>query len=61
MLSYDELLRQVWGLRHNSGSSGRVRTLVKMLRSKLGDAAAEPTYILTERGVGYRMARPSEP
>ena len=59
LVTYDELLRQVWRLSH-SGSSERVRTLVKMLRRKLGDVPAKPTYILTERGVGYRMARPSE-
>ena len=59
LLTYDDLLRQVWRLPH-SGSSERVRTLVKMLRRKLGDTPAKPTYILTERGVGYRMIRPSE-
>ena len=60
MLTYDELLREVWRLPH-SGSSERVRTLVKTLRRKLGDVPAKPTYILNERGVGYRMLRPSEP
>ena len=59
LVTYDELLRRVWRLPH-SGSSERVRTLMKVLRRKLGDSAAEPTYILTERGVGYRMPRPSE-
>ncbi len=58
LVTYDELLRQVWRLPH-SGSSERVRTLVKTLRRKLGDVPAKPTYILTERGVGYRMPRPS--
>ena len=59
LVTYDELLRQVWRLPH-TGSSERVRTLVKTLRRKLGDVPAKPTYILTERGVGYRMPRPSE-
>jgi DNA-binding response OmpR family regulator len=38
-----------------------VRAFVKKLRRKLGDGAANPSYILTERGVGYRMADPGIP
>ena len=60
VVTYDELLRKAWGL-DLSGSSERVRTLVKILRRKLGDDPAEPAYILTERGVGYRMTSPNEP
>ena len=52
--TYDALLRQVWG-EHASGSAQPVRTAVKKLRRKLGDQARKPTYIFTERGVGYRM------
>ena len=57
--TYDSLLRQVWGGR-DSGDSELVRTYVKKLRRKLGDDATKPAYIFTERGVGYRMAKPSE-
>ena len=57
--TYEALLRQVWGGRHN-GDSELVRTFVKKLRRKLGDAAASPAYIVNERGVGYRMARPGD-
>ena len=32
------------------------REVRSKLRRKLGDDAAKPAYILTERGVGYRMA-----
>ncbi len=53
--TFDTLLRQVWG-RHGGGDSEPVRTFVKKLRQKLGDDAAEPTYIFNERGIGYRMA-----
>ena len=58
--TYDALLRQVWGGRHYSDTE-LVRTFVKKLRRKLGDDAASPAYIVNERGVGYRMARPGEP
>ena len=56
VMTYDRLLRRVWGLRR-SGDSRRVRTAAKQLRRKLGDDANNPTYILNEPSVGYRMAK----
>ena len=56
VLTYDRLLRRVWGLR-SSGDSRRVRTAAKQLRRKLGDDANNPTFILNEPRVGYRMAK----
>ena len=53
----DTLLRRVWPGRETKGSNV-VRTFVGSLRRKLGDDAAEPAWIVTERGVGYRMPRP---
>ena len=55
VMTYDSLLRQVW-VRSESGDARLVSTFVKNLRRKLGDDAAQPTYIFTERQVGYRMA-----
>ena len=55
--TYDSLIRQVWD-GQDSGDPELVRTFVKKLRRKLGDDAGRPAYILNERGVGYRMARP---
>ena len=52
--TYDALRRQVWGGRDTDGSN-HVRTIVKRLRRKLGDDASKPTWIFSERGVGYRM------
>ncbi len=40
------------------GDADRVRTFIKQLRRKLGDDAARPTWILNERGVGYRVPKP---
>ena len=57
--SHEDLLRQVWGGRHY-GDTELVRTFVKNLRRKLGDDAASPVYIVNQRGVGYRMARPDD-
>ena len=59
VMTYDRLLRRVWGLR-SSGDSRRVRTAPKQLRRKLGDDANNPTYILNEPRVGYRMAEGEE-
>ena len=57
VVTTEALLRQVWG-RRGSDDTDRVRTVVKKLRHKLGDAAAKPTYVFNEHGVGYRFARP---
>ena len=57
VLTHEVLLRQVWAGR---GNPKLVRAYVKRLRHQLGDDAACPTWIVNERGVGYRMARPGE-
>ncbi len=51
------LLRQLWGTR-DSTDTEPVRAFVKKLRGKLGDSAADPTWIFNVRGVGYRMSNP---
>ncbi len=56
VMTYDRLLQWVWGLR-SSGDSRRVRTAAKQLRRKLGDNANNPTSILNEPRVGYRMPK----
>ncbi len=55
VVPYDSLIRQVWGGK-DSAKPALVRTFVMGLRRKLGDDGGKPTCILTERGVGYRMA-----
>ena len=59
VVTYDALLRQVWGRREQGGAQ-LVRTYVKRLRRKLGDDPVNSAYIFTVRRVGYRMARPGE-
>ena len=56
VLTHDQLLQRVWGL-ERTGEPGLVRNVVKRLRRKLGDDADNPTYILTEPRVGYRMPK----
>ena len=57
VLTHGQLLERVWGYGH-SGETNTTRNLVKNLRRKLGDDARSSKYILTETGVGYRMATP---
>ena len=58
VLTHEQILRRVWGPLYASDSR-IVRQYVKGVRNKLGDNATRPTYIFTEPGVGYRMARPA--
>ena len=58
VLTHSQLLRRLWGI-WTSGDPRLVRSFIKKLRRKLGDDARDPTYIFTESGVGYRMAKPS--
>ena len=55
---YETVLRQVSGKQEGRDARNALRTLVRGLRQKLGDTATDSKYILTERGVGYRMPRP---
>ena len=56
VLTYDALLRQVWGSREHDDTD-LVRVFIQKLRRKLGDDPKKPAYIFNHRGVGYRMAR----
>ena len=57
VMTQDELLHRVWGPEY-AGESQLLRAYVKNLRQKLGDNARKPSYIFTEHGIGYRMAKP---
>ena len=55
VLTYEHLLRQVWGM-EPEGDVRPMRTVISSLRRKLGDDADNPAYIFTEPRVGYRLA-----
>ena len=59
VVTYEALLRQVWGGR-NHGDTDLVRAFITKLRRKLDDDPKKPAYIFNHRGVGYRMARPHQ-
>ena len=58
VVTYEYLLERVWSER-SKGDWNVVRAFVKQLRTKLGDEAANPTWIFNVRGVGYRMPSPN--
>jgi two-component system KDP operon response regulator KdpE len=54
VLTHQHLLREVWGTGFTT-ETHYLRVLVSGLRQKLGDDPADPHYIVTEQGVGYRL------
>jgi DNA-binding response OmpR family regulator len=55
VFSRDQLMEAVWGGPHFNDTS-TVTVHVRRLRAKLGDDPAEPRFIETVWGVGYRLA-----
>jgi two-component system KDP operon response regulator KdpE len=55
VMTHETLLSRVWGPEYRDASH-YVRLYINYLRQKLEDDPANPQYILTERGVGYRFA-----
>lgn len=54
VMTQRHLLREVWGA-NSVESNHYLRVYVGHLRQKLEDDAAQPKYLLTETGVGYRF------
>ncbi len=55
VLTHRFLLREVWGPQ-DSRENHYLRVFVASLRRKLEDDPARPAHILTEQGIGYRLA-----
>lgn len=56
VLSYDQILDNVWGPGYEEGLTN-VKLYIWYLRRKIEQDPSNPCYILTQRGVGYSMAR----
>jgi two-component system KDP operon response regulator KdpE len=54
VISHDQLLARVWGYEYRD-EPHYVRLYINYLRKKLEEDPANPKYILTERGIGYRF------
>jgi len=55
--SRDEMIEAVWGYTSDVGSDRTVDVHVRHLRQKLEDDPANPRWIVTVRGVGYKFER----
>ncbi len=55
VLTYDFVMRETWGPGVTGGSNQILRVNMANIRRKLEKNPAEPEYIFTETGVGYRM------
>ena len=54
LVTQPQILKELWGPTHQEDTH-YLRILVAKLRQKLGDDAINPTYIVTEPGVGLRF------
>ncbi|MBL9078829.1 MAG: response regulator [Planctomycetes bacterium] len=54
VLTHVQLLREVWGPQHD-GDVAYLRVYLGQLRAKLEPEPAQPRWLLTEPGVGYRL------
>lgn len=60
VLTHQQILKEVWGPTH-ARDVQYLRVYAGQLRQKLEASAAQPQFVLTEPGVGYRLAPPNEP
>ena len=55
MFSREVLLEKVWGYDY-FGDGRLVDVHIRRLRTKIEDDSADPTYVVTCRGLGYKLA-----
>lgn len=56
VLTHEQILQEVWGSEY-SGENNYLWVHIAHLRQKIEPQGEQPRYILTERGVGYRLAK----
>jgi len=59
VVTHQHLLREVWGLKHVENTH-YLRIFIRKLRHKIEKNATRPSILLTELGVGYRLAQDSD-
>lgn len=60
VVTHRQLLSDVWGAEHTDQTQ-YLRLYMGQLRAKLEANTADPQHLLTEPGVGYRLAEPDTP
>lgn len=59
VISRERLYETVWG-EDSFGCDNTIMVHIRHLREKLEDAPAKPQYILTMKGLGYKLVNPDE-
>lgn len=54
LVTQEMILRAIWGPAHAEDTQ-YLRVYIRQLRQKLGDDAANPRFLVTEPGIGYRF------
>jgi two-component system, OmpR family, KDP operon response regulator KdpE len=60
VVTHQQLLKDVWGIKHQDRAH-YLRIFVRKLRQKIEDNPTQPKILVTELGVGYRLAVQAEP
>lgn len=60
VVTHQQLLREVWGIKHMQDAH-YLRIVVRKLRQKIEADPTRPQILITELGVGYRLAQSTEP
>ena len=58
-MTHQHLLKEVWGIKHVNDAH-YLRMFVRKIRQKIENDPTQPRILLTELGVGYRLAQHSE-
>jgi DNA-binding response OmpR family regulator len=58
VVTHETILNFAWGSNHLEGDADMLKVHLRHLREKVERNPSAPEYILTLRGVGYRMRRP---
>lgn len=56
MITHKQILKEVWGPAHGEDMQ-YLRVYVSQLREKIEPDVKEPSYVITEPGIGYRMEK----
>lgn len=59
VVTHQQLLKDVWGIRHQHRAH-YLRIFVRKLRQKIEEDPTQPRILMTELGVGYRLAPQAE-
>ena len=60
VVTHQQLLKEVWGIKHQHRAH-YLRIFVRKLRQKIEEDPTQPRVLMTELGVGYRLAPDVEP